>query len=87
MKNLSIEEKRANKEIGSSLEANLKITLGEKFKNIVKDIDFSELCITSSANILFDDKSNIDVVTIKAPGKKCPVCWKININECDRHSQ
>jgi isoleucyl-tRNA synthetase len=45
--NISIEEKRASKEIGSSLEASLKINLDKKLNEISKDIDFSELCITS----------------------------------------
>ena len=27
----------------------------------------------------------IDVVTQKAKGKKCPVCWKIRKNHCERH--
>jgi len=26
------------------------------------------------------------VKTIKAEGQKCPICWKININQCERHS-
>ena len=34
--NLSIEEKRANKEIGSSLEAEIKITLDKKFKDLTQ---------------------------------------------------
>jgi len=42
--NISIEEKRANKEIGSSLEAELKIKLNEKYKDIISKIDLSELC-------------------------------------------
>ena len=47
--NISIETKRASKEIGSSLEASLIINLGEKLFDITKDIDFSELCITSGS--------------------------------------
>ena len=84
--NVSIEEKRATKEIGSSLEANLKIKLNNKFKDLVKDIDFAELCITSRAEIIFDDVSEIIVNTKKAEGNKCPVCWKINPKPCVRHS-
>ena len=41
--NISIEEKRASKEIGSSLEASLKINLDKKLNEISKDVDFSEL--------------------------------------------
>ena len=49
--NSSIELKRAKKEIGSSLEANLIINLNEKMIKITEGVDFSELCITSDAKI------------------------------------
>ena len=83
--NISIEAKRASKEIGSSLEANLIIKLGEKLFNITKDIDFSELCITSTAKVEKTISSEISVISKKAEGEKCPVCWKINKNGCERH--
>ena len=84
--NISIEEKRANKEIGSSLEAELKINLNEKFNEVTKNIDFSELCITSKAIVSFSKTNQVEVNTIKAKGSKCPVCWKINEEPCPRHS-
>ena len=84
--NISIEEKRASKEIGSSLEAELDITLDTKFKDLTKNIDFSELCITSQSNILFKKDSKVSATAIKAEGTKCPVCWKINKLKCLRHS-
>ncbi len=83
--NISIEAKRASKEIGSSLEANIKISLSEKKIETAKGIDFSELCITSSAKIEKSKTEEIIVETFKAEGKKCPICWKINKNECERH--
>ena len=83
--NISIEEKRSSKEIGSSLEAELNIKLNNKFKEIVKDIDLSELCITSKAEINFDDLTDIKVLTQKASGQKCTVCWKIRLDSCERH--
>ena len=85
--NVSIEEKRASKEIGSSLEADLNIKLNEKYKDILGGIDLSELCIVSKTNINFDRQSDIFVETKKASGNKCPVCWKISIEPCERHSQ
>ena len=85
--NISIEEKRANKEIGSSLEAELKIKLNEKYKDIISKIDLSELCIVSKTQINFDEGSDILVETKKALGEKCPVCWKISVEPCERHSQ
>ncbi|WP_440654858.1 isoleucine--tRNA ligase [Candidatus Pelagibacter sp. HIMB1506] len=81
--NISIEEKRASKEIGSSLEAELDIEINEKLKNITDNVDFSELCITSKSKIIYNNK-DIKVTTKKAKGTKCSMCWKININGCDR---
>jgi len=83
--NVSIEEKRALKEIGSSLEADLKINLNSKFKEYTNNIDFAEICITSTASIIFREQSEIKVETSKALGKKCPVCWKISDKDCVRH--
>ena len=83
--NISIEAKRATKEIGSSLEANILINLNDKMIDSFKDIDFSELCITSSAIIEKSSSSEITVITNKAEGEKCTVCWKINKNGCERH--
>ena len=54
--NISIEEKKPTKTIGSSLEADLDVKLNNKFKQIVENVDFSELCITSKAEIDFDEK-------------------------------
>ncbi len=82
--NISIEEKRANKEIGSSLEADLNIHLDKKLKEITKNIDFSELCITSKAQISFNEKLETSAQTTKAKGTKCTLCWKISENACDR---
>jgi isoleucyl-tRNA synthetase len=84
--NISIEEKRASKEIGSSLEAEIKINLNNKLADLTKNTDFSELCITSKANIIFNEKSEIKVDTFKAKGSKCSVCWKISEEPCIRHS-
>ena len=85
--NISIESKRANKIIGSSLEANINIKLKENLYNISKNEDFSEICITSSASLIKDDnlKNEIEIITEKAEGNKCPVCWKIKKQSCERH--
>ena len=85
--NISIEEKRASKEIGSSLEAELKIKLNEKYKDIITNIDLSELCIVSKIDVSFDEVSDISVEAKKVTGDKCPVCWKISVDPCERHSQ
>ena len=85
--NISIETQRADKIIGSSLEAKIQIKLKSELYNIAKDEDFSEICITSSASISKDDKikNDVQVNTLKATGNKCPVCWKISENNCKRH--
>ena len=84
--NLSIEEKRANKVIGSSLEASLKIKVNKNDLKYLKEIDLAELCITSSVEIIEADTKEIIVETIKAEGEKCPVCWKISKDPCRRHN-
>ena len=85
--NISIEEKRASKEIGSSLEAKLVINLDKKLSEITKNIDFSELCITSSAEVIYNENSETSAQTSKAKGSKCPVCWKITEQACPKHSE
>ena len=78
---------RAEKIIGSSLEANIEIKLDKEFYEKAKDINFSEICITSSAVLIKDEnaKESIEVVAKKAQGTKCPVCWKIFEKNCERH--
>ena len=85
--NLSIEEKRASKVIGSSLEALLKIKINRDYVELLKGIDLAELCITSSVEISNENSEDIEVQTIKAEGNKCPVCWKISKEPCIRHGK
>ncbi|MDB3942360.1 isoleucine--tRNA ligase [Candidatus Pelagibacter sp.] len=83
--NISIEEKRATKEIGSSLEASLEIEMNEKNLELIGNIDLAEICITSLAEIKKINSNEIIVKTTKAKGDKCNVCWKINTEPCLRH--
>ena len=55
--------------------------------NLAQNQDFSEICITSSASISNDSnlEKEIEVVSSKASGKKCPVCWKISHKICEKH--
>jgi isoleucyl-tRNA synthetase len=85
--NISIEEKRATKEIGSSLEAKLKINLDKRLSEITENVDFSELCITSSSEVIYNENIETSAETTKAKGTKCPVCWKITEEACPRHSE
>ena len=94
--NAAIEIKRSSKEIGSSLEADIEIYLGEDYLKLVKDINLSEYFITSKANakpMINDNKlfklGNVDnakVLVTKAKGKKCSRCWKILENPCKRNN-
>jgi len=85
--NISIENKRAEKIIGSSLEAAIKIKLKKELYMLAKNFDFAELCITSGAELVCDDNiiEEVLVETSKAEGKKCDVCWKIKKGKCERH--
>jgi len=84
--NISIEEKRASKEIGSSLEADLEIKLNEKLYQLTLNTDFAELCITSKSSVIQNDDNAILVKTKKAEGSKCQICWKIKVVSCERSS-
>ena len=85
--NASIEKRREDKTIGSSLEADVKIKLDKKYFKLASQHDFSEICITSSAEVILDEnlKEGVEVETLKAEGEKCPVCWKISQEKCKRH--
>jgi len=85
--NISIETQRANKTIGSSLEADIQIKLKNNYFNLAKENDFSEICITSLAKVIQDNnmEEDIQVTCKKAEGEKCSVCWKISKNSCEKH--
>ena len=55
--------------------------------SLAQNHDFSEICITSSASISnnSDLEKEIEVISSKAEGNKCPVCWKISKEKCEKH--
>ena len=76
--NISIEKKRASKEIGSSLEAEIKITIDKKRFELLSGLDLSEYFITSKAEkFKTDNKEELNIEVMKTKGEKCPRCWKI----------
>ena len=79
-----MKKKRASKDIGSSLEADLKIKMSQKLKNLTEKTDFSEICITSKAEVSYEDDIETTTITTKAKGSKCSICWKIKETACDR---
>ena len=62
------------------------IKLSQKLKELTENTDFSELCITSKAQVTYKNDIETSAITAKAKGSKCPVCWKINDGPCPRHS-
>ena len=91
--NIAIEEKRSSKIIGSSLEADVELTLSKPEFDILKEIDKEELFITSSVrqNVSKKEKNGFSVLVKKADGTKCIRCWKIvkevKENKCLRCSK
>ena len=88
--NIAIEEKRSKKIIGSSLEADVKISLSQKNHEILNSVDAEELFITSNVTKIVqnDIKEKLSISVKKADGTKCERCWKIvpgaNIKKCSR---
>ncbi len=83
--NIAIEEKRASKEIGSSLEAELKITTDSKNFKLLEGLDLAEYFITSKAEkFKSENKEELKIQVSKTNGTKCPRCWKILDNKCAR---
>ncbi len=91
--NIAIEEKRSKKIIGSSLEADVQISLSKKDYEILNSIDAEEFFITSNVTkIVKDDlKDKLSISVKKADGTKCVRCWKIvpsvKDNKCPRCSK
>ena len=83
--NIAIEEKRASKEIGSSLEAELKITANNNIYNLLEGLDLAEYFITSKAEKnKSEEKEEVKIEVTKTNGNKCPRCWKILEKKCTR---
>lgn len=83
----ALEPKRADKTIGSSLEAHPQIFVTEAIEKSLSEIDLAEVCITSQATLTvgpapegvfsLNDVVGVGVVFAKAEGGKCQRCWKI----------
>jgi len=87
----ALELERAAKKIGSSLEASPTIYLPRTYMADLFDVDWAEVCITSSAEVVLlneaetaplsafklPDAIGIGVVVEQAQGTKCARSWKI----------
>ncbi len=86
----ALEIERANKRIGSSLEAapTIYVEMDATGVAILQSQDLAEICITSDAKLelgagpadafRLDDLKNVSVVPHKAEGLKCARSWKIS---------
>ena len=84
--NIAIEEKRSSKEIGSSLEAEIKLLVNKNEFELLKNIDLAEYLITSKAEKELSEVKEMKIQVNKAKGQKCPRCWKILEKSCNRCS-
>ena len=84
--NVAIEEKRASKEIGSSLEAEVKLSVNKENFLLLENLDLAEYLITSKAEKKLSDGNETKIQVYKAKGNKCPRCWKILEQDCKRCS-
>jgi len=83
----ALEVKRAEKTIGSSLQAHLNFYINEEYKRILNDADMAEISIVSSFSLklttppkdsfTIDGIKQIGVLVDIAKGNKCLRCWKI----------
>lgn len=83
----ALEPKRADKTIGSSLEANPHIFVSPAVAQNLEGVDMAEVAITSQATLsvgdipagafTLSDVAGVGVVFALAEGQKCQRCWKI----------
>jgi isoleucyl-tRNA synthetase len=85
----ALECERAQKRIGSSLEAAPRVFIADAaLRALLESVDFAEICITSDIAIMagegpadafrLDDVLGVAVVPDRAQGRKCARSWKIS---------
>jgi isoleucyl-tRNA synthetase len=83
----ALELERAQKRIGSSLQASVAIHAAAEDVSLLAGLDLAEICITSDGTLstappppgafTLPDVAGIAVVVGPAPGEKCQRCWRI----------
>ncbi|PGH54356.1 isoleucine--tRNA ligase [Azospirillum palustre] len=83
----ALELERANKTIGSSLQADPTVFVDAATKALLADVDFQDVCITSAIEVTdaaapegaftLADVPGIAVAPALADGGKCERCWKV----------
>ena len=85
--NIAIEAKRTSKEIGSSLEAEVKLKVNKTKFELLNNLDLAEYLITSKAEKILSEQEETIIEVGRAKGNKCPRCWKILEQNCRRCSE
>ena len=87
----ALELERAEKRIGSSLQAAPHVHAGSVFIEALKGLDLTEICITSGADLVevpdggvlpagaftLPDVAGVAVIPAPATGEKCARCWQV----------
>ena len=83
----ALERERAEKRIGSSLQAAPTVYVTADYKSALDGLDLAEIAITSDADLILgdapegaftlDDVAGVGVVPALAKGEKCQRCWRV----------
>jgi len=83
----ALELERAEKRIGSSLQAAPKVYVTTDYREALEGLDLAEIAITSDAELIegdvpegaftLDDVAGVGVMPTLADGGKCDRCWRI----------
>ncbi|HPD82262.1 MAG TPA: isoleucine--tRNA ligase [Alphaproteobacteria bacterium] len=79
----ALEKYRADKTIGSSLEAAPTVKADKKYLEAMRGVDMADIAIVS--NLTLSEGKNLEVEFKKADGEKCVRCWKV-LPEVSAHS-
>ena len=71
----ALEPRRADKTIGSSLEATPVVFANADYKKALSDVEMADIAIVSGVEVLDGDELKIEFK--KAEGEKCVRCWKV----------
>ncbi|MDR2018163.1 MAG: isoleucine--tRNA ligase [Syntrophobacterales bacterium] len=74
--NKKIEEKRAAKEIGHSLDTKLILTAGGDDYRLLKKIEDELKAVFIVSQIELKEGAELDIAVLKAEGEKCERCWQ-----------
>ena len=93
----ALELERAEKRIGSSLQAAPHVHVAAEYLAAMKGLDLAEICITSGGDLVageapadafsLADVAGVAVVPALAKGEKCARCWQVleEVGKSARH--